>query len=231
MRSVANFQTLTQIQRNAPLARKAAAQAVLARRMLGIPVKFRVDTEICGEGEPVEFVYEVVSGAVRTLKVLSDGRRKIGGFYFAGDVFGIESGNEHSRSAEALVASTVRVIKRQTLAQLAGEDRRLARELLTTAMHEAARAHRHALMLMMTAQERVGDFLLEMASRISVGDLVRLPMSRQDIADYLGLTMETVSRAITGLTAASTISMPYSRAIMLQNRSALEPDLAARAAM
>jgi len=194
-------------------------------------MKFGEGTEICGEGEPVEFVYEIVSGAVRTVKVLSDGRREIGGFYFAGDIFGFEDDNEHSLSAEAVVASTVRVIRRRRLVHLAADDRKLAEELLTMAMHEAARAHRHALMLAMTAQERVNDFVLEMAERISVGDLLRLPMSRQDIADYLGLTMETVSRTITGLTVASTISLPYSRTIMLRNRSALEQAMAATPAL
>jgi len=190
--------------------------------MLGIPIKFDIDTEIYGEGEPVEFVYKVVSGAVRTVKVLSDGRRKIGGFYFARDIFGLEDGDEHSLSAEAVTASTVRVIKRRTLVRLAADDGELAEELLMTAMHEVARAQRHALMLVMTAQERVKDFLREMDERISVGDLVQLPMWRRDIADYLGLTVETVSRTITELSAASTIHCPCNRTIMLRDRAALQ---------
>jgi CRP-like cAMP-binding protein len=76
---------------------------VLARSLLGFPLKFATETEIYGEGEPVEYVYEVTRGAIRTVKVLSDGRRTIGGFYFAGDMFGLEGGNEHSLSAEAIV--------------------------------------------------------------------------------------------------------------------------------
>lgn len=199
---------------------------ILARRMLGVPMKFAALTEIYGEGEPFEHVYEIVSGAVRTVKMLSDGRRKISGFYFAGDIFGLEDGNEHALSAETVVPSIIRVIKRRTLVRLAADDRQLAEELLTMAMREAARAHRHALMLVLNARERVNSFLTEMAERISIGDLIQLPMSRQDIADHLGLTVETVSRTITGLASAATIRLPSSRAIVLRNRSALERGIA-----
>ena len=77
-------------------------------------------------------------------------------------------------------------------------------------------------MLILTAQERVNGFLVEMTERISVGDFVQLPMSRQDIADYLGLTIETVSRIITGLAGTFTINRPSPRAIVVLNRTALE---------
>ena len=83
----------------------------------------------------------------------------------------------------------------------------------------------------MTAQERVNSFLVEMMERISIGDLVQLPMSRQDIADYLGLTVETVSRTITGLAGTSTIHLASSRTIMLRNRSALERGTGAEVGM
>ena len=221
-RDVSIAHTVTRIKRRGLPARQAAQRGVLARRMLGVAMKFGRDTEICGEGEPVEYVYEVVTGAVRTVKVLADGRRKIAGFYFPGDILGLEDGNEHSLSAEAIVPSTVHVIKRRTLVQLAADDRKLAQDLLTRAMREAARAHRHALLLIMTAQERVNSFLVEMMERISIGDLVRLPMSRKDIADYLGLTIETISRTITCLTDTSTIHLPSSRTVVLRNRPALE---------
>jgi CRP/FNR family transcriptional regulator, nitrogen fixation regulation protein len=203
-------------------ATRTEQRGILARRMLGVGMKFGADNEICGEGEPVEYVYEVGSGAVRTVKILADGRRKIGGFYFSGDIFGLEEGDDHTLSAEAVVSATVHVIKRRTLVELAAGDRTLANELLAMAMRDVARAHHHALMLIMTAQERVNSFLVEMGQRISVGDLVQLPMSRQDIADYLGLTIETVSRSFTGLADTSTIKRPARRTIMLHNRSALE---------
>jgi CRP/FNR family transcriptional regulator, nitrogen fixation regulation protein len=203
--------------RDAPTDRSGA----LARSMLGVPIKFGAGVEICGEGEPVEYVYEVVQGAVRTVKVLTDGRRTIGGFYFAGDIFGLEEGNEHSLSAEAIVDTAVRVIKRRTLIRMAGYDRELARQLLIVTSREIARVHDHALMLIKTAQERVGSFLLEMERRIAIGDLVVLPMSRQDIADYLGVTIETVSRTFTILESTAAIALPNARAVVLRDRAAL----------
>jgi CRP/FNR family nitrogen fixation transcriptional regulator len=201
---------------------QTAKQGALARRTLGIAKQFGMGTEICGEGEPLDFIYEVEKGAVRTVKILSDGRRKIGGFYFAGDIFGLEDGNEHALSAEAVVPSSIRVIKRQTLVRLAADHRKVAEELLTMAMREAARAQHHTLMLVLSAQERVNDFLVEMTQRISVGDLVHLPMARQDIADYLGLTIETVSREIRSLAGKTTIYLPSLRQIVVRDRPALK---------
>jgi CRP/FNR family nitrogen fixation transcriptional regulator len=105
---------------------------------------------------------------------------------------------------------------------MAGRDRDLARQLLMGSTREITRMHSHALMLIKTAHERVGSFLLDMAERISVDDLIELPMSRQDIADYLGITIETVSRTFTSLESTATIWLPSSRAVVLRNRSALE---------
>jgi CRP-like cAMP-binding protein len=214
-------QGLERIDRRRPRTELTASSGVLARMMLGVPIKFGAGVEIYGEGEPIEYVYEVVHGAVRTVKVLTDGRRTIGGFYFAGDIFGLEEGREHSLSAEAVVDSSVRVVKRRALIRLAGYDRELAQQLLAGTSREIARVHNHALMLIKTAQERVGSFLLEMGERIAVGDLVVLPMSRQDIADYLGVTIETVSRTFTTLEGTAAIALPNARAVVLRDRAAL----------
>jgi CRP/FNR family transcriptional regulator, nitrogen fixation regulation protein len=214
-------QSPERIERRRPRAEPAAHSGVLARAMLGVPMKFGAGSEIYGEGEPVEYVYEVVQGAVRTVKVLTDGRRTLGGFYFAGDIFGLEEGDEHSLSAEAIVDTAVRVIRRRTLVRMAGYDRELARQLFVATSREIARVHNHALMLIKTAQERVASFLLEMGERIAVGDLVVLPMSRQDIADYLGVTIETVSRTFTILEGTTAIALPNARAVVLRDREAL----------
>ena len=193
----------------------------LAKWLSSVPIKFGANREIYGEKEPADYVYELVHGAVRTVKVLPDGRRQIGGFYFAGDIFGLEDGHEHSFSAEAISLSSVRVIRRSTLARMARDDREVAERLMSVTAQEIARLHNHALMLIKTAPERLGSFLLEMADRISLGGVIELPMSRQDIADYLGITIETVSRTFTILESQSAIALPNSRAVVLRNPSAL----------
>jgi len=189
--------------------------------MMGAPMPFARNAEIYGENEPAEYLYKVVSGAVRTYKVLNDGRRQIGAFYLPGDIFGLEVGDMHTFSAEAIVASKVLVIKRSVLVTLAARDNEVARKLWTMTAEELQRVQAHILLLIKTAQERVAGFLLEMAARLPVSNEVDLPMSRQDIADYLGLTIETVSRTLTQLENTAAIAVPTSRRIVLRNRAAL----------
>jgi CRP-like cAMP-binding protein len=189
--------------------------------LMGAPMPFVRNAEIYGENEPAEYLYKVVSGSVRTYKVLNDGRRQIGAFYLPGDVFGLEVGDEHTFSAEAIVNSKVLVIKRSALVSLAARDNETARKLWTMTAGELQRVQAHILLLIKTAQERVAGFLLEMAARVPVGNEIDLPMSRQDIADYLGLTIETVSRTLTQLENTAAIAVPSSRHIVLRNRAAL----------
>jgi CRP/FNR family transcriptional regulator, nitrogen fixation regulation protein len=189
--------------------------------MMGAAMPFARNTEIYGENEKAEYLYKVISGSVRTYKVLNDGRRQIGAFYLPGDVFGLEVGDDHTFSAEAIVDCKVLVIKRSTLVALAGRDNAVARQLWTMTAGELQRTQDHIMLLIKTAQERVAGFLLEMASRSPAGNEVDLPMSRQDIADYLGLTIETVSRTLTQLENSAAIAVPTSRRIVLRNRGAL----------
>jgi CRP/FNR family transcriptional regulator, nitrogen fixation regulation protein len=189
--------------------------------LMGAPMSFARNAEIYGEGEPADYLYKVISGTVRTYKVLSDGRRQIGAFYMAGDVFGLEMGDEHTFSAEAIAEAKVLVVKRSALVALAERDSDVARQLWALTGRELSRVQDHILLLIKTAQERVAGFLLEMAERASSDGAVELPMSRQDIADYLGLTIETVSRTLTTLENAAAIELPSSRRIVLRNRSAL----------
>ncbi len=189
--------------------------------MVGAPMPFSRNAEIYGENEPAEYLYKVVSGAVRTYKVLNDGRRQIGAFYLPGDIFGLEVGGEHTFSAEAVADCKVLVIKRSALVALASRDNEVARQLWAMAAAELQRAQAHIMLLIKTAQERVAGFLLEMAARNSGANEVELPMSRQDIADYLGLTIETVSRTLTLLENSGAIVVPTSRRIVLRSRGAL----------
>lgn len=188
--------------------------------MMGASMSFPRNGEIYGENEPAEYLYKVVSGAVRTSKILNDGRRQIGEFYMPGDIFGLEMGN-HSFSAEAITDAKVIVIKRSAVEALATRDNDVARQLWSTTGRELQRMQEHILLLIKTAQARVAGFLLEMAERIKSTTEVELPMSRQDIADYLGLTIETVSRTLTLLENSSTIALASSRRIVLRDRAAL----------
>ena len=188
---------------------------------MGAAMSYARNAEIYGENEPTDYIYKLVSGTVRTSKILNDGRRQIGEFYLPGDLFGHEVGSEHSFAAEAITNAKVIVIKRSAIEALAARDNDLARQLWAMTGRELQRMQEHILLLIKTAQERVVGFLLEMAERIKSTNEVELPMSRQDIADYLGLTIETVSRTLTNLENSAAIALPSSRRIVLRNRAAL----------
>jgi CRP/FNR family nitrogen fixation transcriptional regulator len=192
-----------------------------AIEMMGALMPFTRNSEIYGENEAADYLYKVVSGTVRTYKVLLDGRRQIGAFYLAGDIFGLEAGDTHSFSAEAINDCKILVIKRSAVTALAARDNEVARLMWEVTARELGRVQAHNLLLIQSAQERVATFLLEMADRVSGNGAVELPMSRQDIADYLGLTIETVSRTLTQLEKNAAIEVPTSRRILLRNRSAL----------
>jgi CRP-like cAMP-binding protein len=189
---------------------------------MGAPMPFARNVEIYGENEPADYLYKVVSGAVRTYRVLNDGRRQIGAFLLPGDMFGLEAGATHGSSAEAIADSVILVIKRSAVIALAERDAEVARLLWTLTARELGRVQNHMLVLVKNAQERIATFLLEMAERApAAGDAGELPMSRQDIADYLGLTIETVSRTLSQLEENAAIALPTSRRVVLRNRSAL----------
>jgi CRP/FNR family nitrogen fixation transcriptional regulator len=167
---------------------------------------YKKGAEIYGEQEPAKYVYQVKSGAVRSYKLLSDGRRQIGAFHLASDIFGLENGGEHRFTAEAIIDTTVRLIKRQSLEMVAESDAIVARNLLCMTTSNLQHAEDHMLLLgRKTALERVAAFLLEMDKRLTAAGVMALPMSRRDIADYLGLTLETVSRALSRLHELGTL--------------------------
>ena len=202
-----------------PPARVRAGADVI--EIMGTVMPFARNAEIYGENEPADYLYQVVSGTVRTYKVLVDGRRQIGAFHLPGDVFGFETGEEHTFSAEAITDCRIAVVRRSALVALAARDNEVARQMWAFTARELNRVQAHMLLLIKSARERVATFLLEMAERVAADDTVELAMSRQDIADYLGLTIETVSRTLTQLEKNAAIEVSTARRIVLRNHSAL----------
>jgi CRP/FNR family transcriptional regulator, nitrogen fixation regulation protein len=217
IRNVSQRQPATQHRGPVP----SAAPQTGTIELMGACMSFAANAEIYGENEPADYLYKVVSGTVRTYKVLVDGRRQIGAFHLSGDIFGFETGEVHTFSAEAITECKIIVIKRSAVLALAARDNEVARQMWALTARELQRVQEHSLVLIKNAEERVAGFLLEMADRVASGGTVELPMSRQDIADYLGLTMETVSRTLKHLEYAAAIEVAKRRRILLRNRSAL----------
>jgi CRP/FNR family nitrogen fixation transcriptional regulator len=206
------------------------AQAILkttpdikAHMTVGTVQHFVADREIFNEGENADYFYKVVSGVVRTCKFLSDGRRQIDGFHIAGEVFGFEPGADYRLSAEAVSDCTVIAYRKNKQDSFAAQDSLMSREILAFAMQGMARAQDHSLLLgRRSAIEKVTAFLLDWAKKSADRKTVSLAMSRQDIADYLGLTIETVSRTLSQLERDAIIALPSARQIRLRNLDALE---------
>jgi CRP/FNR family nitrogen fixation transcriptional regulator len=189
----------------------------------GTRMRFARNAEIFGEGEDADYIYRDVSGAVRTMRFTSDGRRQILGFHLPGEIFGIELTDTHTLTAEAVTPTEVVMVRRSLLEKASAEDPRAARCWLQHASHTLDEARDHALILgRKGAAERVAAFLLAISQRLLKGQELDLPMSRSDIADYLGLTIETVSRSFTEMERQCAIGLPSSRHVVLRNRSTLQ---------
>jgi CRP/FNR family transcriptional regulator, nitrogen fixation regulation protein len=190
---------------------------------VGSVQSFAKDEEIFAEGDKAAYVYKVLSGVVRTSKLLSDGRRQIDAFHLAGDIFGIEAGDEYRFCAESVGDCVVVAYRRSHLAALTGSDAQLGQDMTMGMMRSLVRAQNHMLLLgRKSALEKIATFLLDMAERTADDSTLDLPMSRTDIADHLGLTIETVSRSFTRLERQGIIGLPSARRIVLSNRAALE---------
>ena len=198
-----------------------------AARESGLPsigpvLHFAQDQEIYGEGDDADVFFKVVSGVVRTCKFLSDGRRLIDAFHVAGDIFGVEAGADYSFSSEAVCDCTVISYRRRGLEDSASRDFGLSQHLFSYAMRSLARAQVHALLLgRRSAVEKVAAFLVDWATHSANTGTVTLEMTRQDIADYLGLTIETVSRTLSQFERDGVIQFSTARHIRLKDAAAL----------
>jgi CRP/FNR family nitrogen fixation transcriptional regulator len=190
---------------------------------MGLLRSFERDQEIFGEGDAADFFFKVTCGTVRTYKLLIDGRRQIDAFHLPGDIFGLETGIEHRFAAEAIQDVKVRAFRRRELRTMIATDPAAISDLMLAMADSLERAQDHMLLLgRKCAREKIATFLLKISERISNKRTIELSMSRTDIADHLGLTIETVSRTLTQLQRENVIEIPCGRrGIVLRNPSAL----------
>jgi CRP/FNR family nitrogen fixation transcriptional regulator len=183
--------------------------------------KYGKNAVVCGEGQSATHYYRVVAGAVRACTHMRDGRRQIAAFYLPGDVFGVERGSVHRLSAEVTRRATVAAYPRCSLETPASIARSQIDEMLETALTAMERAQRHIVLLSgRDAYERIASFLLDLSDRMG-REVMELPMSRIDIADHLGLTIETVSRMFAQLERSGLIALPAPRTAVVRDRPGL----------
>ena len=179
------------------------------------------------EGDESTYLFNIVSGSVRLSKSLPDGRRQITGFLFPGDFLGLSIADTYAYCAETLSDSSFCRFDRNKLAGLMQRFPKLEHQLLVLASNELAQAQDHMIVLgQKTAAERLASILLKLVPRVGREDqhgfVIDLPMSREDLADYAGLTTETVSRSFTQLRNDGLIATPDRRSVVVSNREALE---------
>jgi len=200
-------------------AKKPALTTAFER--LGTPMAFAKNQEVYAQDDDAERFYRLVSGVVRTSRVTADGRRQVGDFYYPGDVFGLDPGPLHRFAAEALTDCDVQIVRRSAVRAFAG-DVEVDRAILDATRQEMERLQDHVVLLgRKGAIERVASFLIGLAQRREGGP-VDLPMGRQDMADYLGLTIETVSRTLTQLQGDAVVKFASTRRFQVSDWGELE---------
>jgi CRP/FNR family transcriptional regulator len=198
-------------------------------RLAAIVNEVRADSgqTIFFEGDPARHVFNVTEGAVKLYKLMADGRRQITGFLFRGDFLGVALNTSYAYTAEALTAARLCRFDRTAIEKLLNEFPRIERRLLEMAGNELVAAQDQMLLLgRKTALERIVSLLILLADRAErrgePASPVNLPMTRSDIADYLGLTTETVSRAFTELRKDGLIVLDRPDTVRLVRREALD---------
>jgi CRP/FNR family transcriptional regulator len=185
---------------------------------IGITTQARPGQTIVLEGDPCSHCFRVLSGAVRLYKGTADGRRQLIDFLVAGDCFGLLGGH-YTYSVEAITHTTLSRTPRASVAAAVRQQPEMADRLIELAAAELARAHEHMLLLgRKNAQEKVASLLLGLARRVGMAEArpaFRLPLSRQEMADHLGLTIETVSRTMTRLREDGLIALPTPHDVVL----------------
>jgi CRP-like cAMP-binding protein len=208
-----------------PFAVLASPKPVVSNSLapVGLVMSFGRNAEIYAEGESAGYVYKVVSGVVRVSKLLPDGRRQISAFHLPGEMFGFEAEDVHHASAEAVVPTKVVAFKWDGLLDAGTRHVNVVRELLNLAMVGLRHTQDHLLLLgRKNALERLTAFLLEMDARTGSKGVLDLAMPRHDIADYLGLTLETVSRMFAELKEMGMVRLESARRVHLLDAAGLK---------
>ncbi|GAN77229.1 transcriptional regulator cAMP-binding AadR/Crp/Fnr [Acidisphaera rubrifaciens HS-AP3] len=205
-----------------------SARAAATTLLDGLPgarpgVTFARDQEIVADGTPAHACWEILSGCVRLVSLTDDGRRQVTDFLYPGDIIGLEALDTFDYSAEAVTRATLRRVPRGAIESRAATDAAFA-GALRRMLAERMRAARARLVLLgrMSAAQRIAHFLLEMQARIGTpgSPTFDLPMNRSDIADYLGLTIETVCRGLTDMRRRHLIAVSRTH-ITLRDAAAL----------
>jgi len=207
----------------ANFAKVVGDDASLQRKLSALqrgPVRFYRDNVVALNEDVADYLMFVVRGVVRSCKVCKSGNRSIVSFYLPGDFVGWVDG-KLSLSIEAATDTELLFIKRKGLVSLASQNVRLANVLLTATTNELARSQEHVLLMSKSAKCRAATFLSDLWVRLGKAQYLDVPMSHQDIADYLGLTIETLSRSITDLDRAGLIARVPARRLILQNHFGL----------
>jgi CRP/FNR family transcriptional regulator, anaerobic regulatory protein len=195
----------------------------------GQPVEsYSAGEALIWEGDQASQIFDVLEGVLRVYKILADGRRAIMGFVYPGDILGVSFQHRSLFTAEAVTAVKVRRVSRGRFLSLVNESPDLQSQLFALLCDKMSAAHDQMLLLgRKCAEERVVSFLLAVHRKCGEGAEIELPMSRLDMADYLGLTIETVSRMMTSLTRRGLIHATGRHRIGLRKLSALR-DIAGR---
>jgi CRP/FNR family nitrogen fixation transcriptional regulator len=184
------------------------------------PIRYSRDQTIVCEGDSADYMFVVIDGIVRSCRTFKNGARNIASFHLPGEIFGWAD-LKHQLSAEAATNAMVLYLKRSALLSIAAHDSRISSFLLAAATWELRRTQEHALLISRGAKCRLATFLLDLSNRLQTTKYLDLPMSHQDIADHLGLTIETISRTITELERSGLVARISPRALVLLNRPSL----------
>jgi CRP/FNR family transcriptional regulator, nitrogen fixation regulation protein len=185
------------------------------------PVQYPRNKMIFIEGDPAEYIFLLIDGVVRSCRSFSDGNRSIVCFHISGELFGFNGERTHSLSAEAATNTTMLVLKRSAVLAMVARDGRIANFLLANTTKELRRLQEHAVLISRNAQCRVATFLIDLSLRTGKTECLSLPMPHRDIADYLGLEIETLSRVITEFERSGLVARASNRTLVLKNRTQL----------